>query len=368
MKIKYNINNNSIQQSFKVNINKFKIMGKKILLVFITLLFAYVSNAQKEVIIKGKMLNNSAYQKVYLENIILQTDIDSAAVNAAGEFSMKTNLEKSDFFKLRFSQEQYVLLVLNPGESIDIEVDGLNFFNPKIKGSKNSELVYSTYDKLKDFDMELQELSKQIEQKKKDYIRNIILENLSSLSTLFFIENLSIDEDAELYKKLDESLSKLYPGHKLVANLHESVKSVSSLEIGSLAPEIDMAGADGKNIKLSSLRGKFVLIDFWAAWCGPCRRESPQMVAIYKEFNKKGFEIYSVSLDNNKKDWEAAIKKDGLGEWAHVSDLQYWQNAAAREYGVDAIPFTILLDKEGKILAKGLRGDDLKNKLKEIFR
>jgi peroxiredoxin len=213
----------------------------------------------------------------------------------------------------------------------------------------------------------MQKLTEQINNKKKDYIRKFILDNLNSLSSLFFIENLSIEEDGEIYKKLDQSLSKLYPNHMLVANLHERVKSISNLEIGSFAPEIDLPGLDGKNIKLSSLKGKYVLIDFWAAWCGPCRHESPNMVAVYKEYKKKGFEIYSVSLDSNKKDWEAAIKKDGLGAWAHVSDLKYWSSAAAQEYGVESIPFTVLLDKEGKIIAKGLRGDDLKNKLKEIF-
>jgi peroxiredoxin len=171
----------------------------------------------------------------------------------------------------------------------------------------------------------------------------------------------------EIYEKLDKSLSKIYPDHSLVKNLHERVKSTALLAIGSEAPEIDLPGLKGKNIKLSSLRGKYVLIDFWAAWCGPCRRESPNMVELYKEYNKKGFEIYSVSLDNNQKDWEGAIKKDGLGKWTHVSDLKYWNSAAAQDYGVDAIPFTVLLDKEGKILAKGLRTEELKNKLKEIF-
>ncbi|MDF1549082.1 MAG: TlpA disulfide reductase family protein, partial [Bacteroidales bacterium] len=167
---------------------------------------------------------------------------------------------------------------------------------------------------------------------------------------------------------LDENLMKLYPDNYMVINLHNKVKNLTSLDIGSIAPEIDLPGVDGKNIKLSSLRGKYVLVDFWAAWCGPCRRESPNMVAVYKKYNKKGFEIYSVSLDQKKDEWENAIKKDGLGAWAHVSDLKYWSSQAAKDYNVDAIPFTVLLDKEGKIIAKGLRGDKLNEKLAEIFK
>jgi thiol-disulfide isomerase/thioredoxin len=342
-------------------------MTKSILLLFVIFICTFIANAQNEFHIKGKLINNTEYKKVYLENIINKLDLDSAIIDSSGGFSINAKIEKPDFFKLRFNEEQYVLLILGPGENIQIEVDGTNMFVPAIKGSPASESVYNTYAKMKEFDVEMQQLSKQIDEKKKEYIRQYILNNLNSLSSLFFIDNLSIDEDIAIYKKLDESLTKLYPDHSLVKNLHDRVKALTLLSIGSLAPEIDMAGLKGKNIKLSSLKGKYVLIDFWAAWCGPCRKESPNMVAIYKDYNKKGFEIYSVSLDNNQKDWETAIKKDGLGAWTHVSDLKYWNNAAAQEYGVDGIPYTVLIDKEGKIIAKGLRGDELKAKLKEIF-
>jgi thiol-disulfide isomerase/thioredoxin len=133
------------------------------------------------------------------------------------------------------------------------------------------------------------------------------------------------------------------------------------------APNIVMADTTGKMRKLSDLKGKVVLIDFWASWCGPCRRENPNVVKLYEEYKGKGFEVFSVSLDQDRERWIKAIKDDGLVWTNHVSDLKYWQNEAARLYQVSSIPRTILLDKEGNIIARDLRGPALEAKLKEVF-
>lgn len=137
------------------------------------------------------------------------------------------------------------------------------------------------------------------------------------------------------------------------------------IRIGDVAPDIEMDTPDGKTIKLSSLRGKVVLIDFWASWCGPCRRENPTVVRVYNKYNKakfkdaKGFEIFSVSLDANQRAWAQAIERDQLRWPYHVSDLKKWRNAAAQLYGIRSIPSSYLIDANGVVIAKNLRGPQL---------
>ncbi|HRF39522.1 MAG TPA: TlpA disulfide reductase family protein [Saprospiraceae bacterium] len=152
-----------------------------------------------------------------------------------------------------------------------------------------------------------------------------------------------------------------------IANLQQQVAGMRSFTIGAEAPDFAQATPEGKMLKLSELRGKVVLIDFWASWCGPCRRENPNVVRMYQQYKDKGFEILGVSLDRDRQRWLDAIQQDGL-TWLHVSDLQQWSNAVAQMYGVSSIPHTVLLDAEGRILARNLRGEALEHKLAEIFK
>lgn len=170
------------------------------------------------------------------------------------------------------------------------------------------------------------------------------------------------------YVSLADEYIKVFPNenNQVVNNLKKEAAGARSRVSGAMAPEIDLPTPEGNNIKLSDLRGKIVLIDFWASWCGPCRRENPNVVRVYEKYKDKGFEILGVSLDRDRARWVQAIEQDGL-EWLHVSDLKFWQSVAAQTYGVSGIPYTVLVDREGKIIASRLRGAALENKLAEIF-
>lgn len=165
------------------------------------------------------------------------------------------------------------------------------------------------------------------------------------------------DQFIERFRESDPSVA---------GKLEKELKESRSLMVGGTAPDFSQQTPEGETLSLSELRGKIVLLDFWASWCGPCRRENPNVVRVYEKYKAQGFEILSISLDSKKDRWLKAIEKDGM-DWYHVSDLKGWQNEAAQTYGVHSIPHTILLDSEGRILARNLRGRNLEAKLAELF-
>ena len=175
----------------------------------------------------------------------------------------------------------------------------------------------------------------------------------------------AFDQYAPLYKKVRDALIGRYPNNDFVRHLDDKLRS--SIGVGMEAPDIALADADGNIRHLSSLRGKVVLVDFWASWCRPCRMENPNVVRLYQRFHDKGFEIFSVSLDNNRGAWLKAIADDHLDWPNHVSDLKGWQSAGGKLYGIQSIPATVLVDAEGRVLARNLRGAELERKLTEIF-
>ncbi|MFY7651118.1 MAG: peroxiredoxin family protein, partial [Chitinophagaceae bacterium] len=192
--------------------------------------------------------------------------------------------------------------------------------------------------------------------------------NPTSTPAAFYVYQLSSDETQDdalgkVYDNFsDEVKSGLY-GTKIKAMLDLMRKA----PLNKPAPAITLNDPNGKPVSLSSFKGKYVLIDFWASWCGPCRQENPNVVAAYNKYKAKNFTILGVSLDDNKEKWTTAISADKLS-WTHISDLQGWKSKAAEDYGVQSIPANFLLDTEGKIIAKNLRGADLDKKLAELLK
>ena len=183
------------------------------------------------------------------------------------------------------------------------------------------------------------------------------------LITKFMLYSSGLEELMAYKDGLDESIS----NSVYVETISGRIADLEKTKIGNVMPDFAQADKDGNEIKLSDLRGQYVLIDFWASWCGPCRAENPNVVDAYEKYKDNGFTVLGVSLDDNKENWLKAIEDDKL-TWHHVSDLQGWKNAVAQEFGVKSIPFSILIDKEGVILGKNLRGEELQNTLADLFK
>ena len=211
--------------------------------------------------------------------------------------------------------------------------------------------IYMVYDSLKQ--MEIAEFAKA---------------NPKSLAAAYAVSrNLLIEPKVEVLETVYAAFDSTIKQSRYGKTINETVLAIKKTAVGQPAPEFTMNNRDGKPVSLSNTRGKIMLLDFWASWCGPCRRENPNVVKAYEKFHAKGFNILGVSLDKDRDKWLEAIQKDKL-VWNHVSDLKGWSNEAAKAYGIRAIPANLLLDKDGKILAKNLRGEELMKKLAEVVK
>lgn len=214
------------------------------------------------------------------------------------------------------------------------------------------------------------EIEKQLDGLQKemgDLQKNFVKENPKSYVTPSILSSLAYEMEANDIEAAINALDTAVAAIPAMKSLRERVQVMKAVAVGQKAPDFTMNDVDGNPVALSSKIGaKLLLIDFWAAWCGPCRQENPNVVKVYNEFNKKGFDVFGVSLDQSKDDWVKAIADDKL-TWTHVSDLQYWNNAAAKMYAVSGIPANFLLDETGTIIARNLRGEDLYNKVNEIL-
>lgn len=347
------------------------------------------------VYIKGQIVN-AKKEMVMLanQNTGPNSPIQVVFTDSIGRFEMTANIPFQDYYFLRFQNGQILNLILFGSDSITIYSDSRDALRfSSIINSPHSvvmnEFLKQFYD-FKAFEDSLKNVlkadaTKQLQvnmayqpvaEKFFGYRNAFINTYISSPSIIVTLNSIDQDKEWDLYKAVIEALNESFytspsvlNAVKHLENLIEKRALTKFLEPGNYAKEIEMTDPEGKIRRLSDLRGKIVLIDFWASWCAPCRRENPNVVAMYKKYNASGFEVFSVSLDKatDKEKWKAAIQNDGLIWPNHVSDLNYFQCKAALDYGVTSIPFTVLVDKEGKIIATNLRDESLRNKLAQIF-
>lgn len=360
--------------------------------------------------ISGKIKNANG-EKLYLielqsKNVVF---LDSVILSNEGAFSFKGQTDIPKFYALRTSANNYITLIVNPFEQIILNAKDIDLANSStIEGSPESQNILTLRLRLEKSVQQLDSLglyyrsligtpelnkvkdslqlqSQEIIANHTEFTKNFIKENPNSLASLMALYQqyaprryiLNPKDNMEYFTLVDSTLMQLYPESDAVNTLHTQILEIkrqqnnesqidNPIRIGEIAPDIYLPTPNGDTIALSSLRGKYVLLDFWASWCRPCRIENPNLVRNYNKYHDKGFEIYQVSLDKNEESWTNAIESDKL-TWTHVSDLQYWNCAPAKTYQVQSIPASFLLDKNGRIIAKNLRGDVLEAKLSELF-
>ncbi len=354
--------------------------------------------------IQGTVKNHSS-KSIVLEKLGLQqvTAVDSATIDDKGFFKM-SGVSESGFYRLKLDAQTFFLFMLEPAQ-YKVEIDPKAEEAFKATGPKSNDEFQAAFKQLgsvqrdlqsmnmayqmyaqqgvgQDTMMYLQQQMQAVGMKFESMIRDSSATAKSPLVAMFYVTNGPIDkfpkENLAVITRMEKemptsSYTKDFRG--IYTKYEEQMKQQASMQqkvadvgVGAMAPEIDLKDPSGKSIKLSSLKGKVVLLDFWASWCGPCRMEMPNVVAAYEKYKSKGFTVYSVSLDKDGAAWKNSIKSLGMDWENQVSDLKWWQSEAAQTYGIQGIPAAFLLDRTGKIVATNLRGAALDEKIAELIK
>ena len=376
----------------------------------LSVLFWSCQREEEGFTVSGK-LDRPEASMIYLQEMTSRDliPVDSCKLDSSGTYLLRGTSPESRFFAVFTRPGDYVYLLARNGDEIQLTGVEENLSGSyRVEGSEDSQRIRELTheqnrtverihrlskifnDNIENPDFVrikagLDSAYKEIVNAQREFTFRFIEANLQSQASLMALYQqigpryylLDTDKDFRYFAMVDSSLYNLYPGSDAVIDLHRQVvelrqkrqmeaMSAARFGIGMEAPEIALPSPSGDTIILSSLRGKIVLLDFWASWCAPCRRENPNLVANYKKYRDKGFEIYQVSLDRTRSAWLKGIKDDHL-DWIHVSDLQFWNSIVVPVYNIEGIPMNYLLDRQGRILDRNLRGEQLDNKLEEIF-
>jgi peroxiredoxin len=336
--------------------------------------------------------------------------VDSVIIGRDGSFEIRSGIPFPTFFLLSIDSDDFLTLLVNPGDKINITANAGSVSSPSMLTGSEATNVMLGFRREHDIVIsELEKLTKayndsigsdrlplimdSLDRKAAGIVADFreramtyLEENSGSMVSIFLLNQQVVPglqlfdpaKEPDLFYRADSLLYALYPESDMVLDLHTFVaglrRSVTvgnetegSFGEGDLLPDIALPGPGGDTVMLSALRGSIVLVDFWAAWCPPCREENPNLVTMYDTYHHRGFDIYQVSLDIRKEDWTEAIRKDRLGRWKHVSDLRYRDSEVVKRFGLTEIPYNYLIDRDGRVIAVNLRGDTLRKKLGELF-
>jgi peroxiredoxin len=385
-------------------LKKILFMYKYILIIFFLTTIIISCSTNKDNFEVNGTIKNSKNEKVYLSKLTTTKKIlvDSCLTNIDGNFILSGKIADPSFFILFTKNSDYIHLIIHPKDKIKI-ITNPQHFNTEyiVEGSSDSKLVKKLIDKQRvtlekitalsnqyenikgdpDFfkkKAEIDSIYKVIFEEHKDFSREFVVRNQNSMASMMALYQqlgrnspvFDFKKDFKYFDLVDSNLTALYPTSEAVKSLNEKVVEIREqlkFDIGVKISDISLPDPEGNIISLSTLRGKYVFLNFWASWSMISREENPDLVKIYNKFKGKGFEIYQISLDRTRESWLKAIEENNL-KWINVSDLKFWNSDACIKYNIRKLPANFLLDTAGIIIAKDLTADELENYLKEIFR